>query len=105
MSSLIYMSDFRSSFHDRRLARGMTQEEAAKSARLSRKTVSDFENGNSSISVANLSRLLGVVGLELAVREARRRPTLDELVERNRSAEPAQAVARRARARRKLVKG
>ena len=95
------MNDLRKAFHERRLARSMTQEEAAKSARLTRKTVSDFENGKGSISMANLSRLLGAVGLELAVREASRRPTLDELAERYPSDEPPEAPPRRARARRK----
>jgi len=95
------MNDLRRAFHERRLARRMTQEEAAKSARLARKTVSDFENGRGSISMANLSRLLGAVGLELTVREARRRPTLDELAARHRSGESPEAAPRPARARRK----
>jgi transcriptional regulator with XRE-family HTH domain len=60
----------------------MTQETAAHAARLTRKTVSDFENGRSSISAANLSRLLMAVGLELVAREASRRPILDELAQR-----------------------
>jgi transcriptional regulator with XRE-family HTH domain len=65
-----------------RLERGITQEAVAHAARLTRKTVSDFENGNISISAANLSRLLAAVGLELAVRELSRRPNLDELAQR-----------------------
>jgi hypothetical protein len=44
--------------------------------------VSDFVNAKGSISAANLSRLLAAVGLELAAREASRRPTLDELAQR-----------------------
>jgi len=93
------MKSLRDAFRERRLARGMTQEEAAKSALLTRKTVSDFENAKSSISAANLSRLLGAVGLELTVREARRRPTLEELTERYRSDEAVEPPPRRARRR------
>ena len=76
------MKSLRDAFHGRRLERGITQEAAARSARLTRKTVSDFENGKGSISAANLSRLLMAVGLELVAREASRRPILDELAQR-----------------------
>jgi transcriptional regulator with XRE-family HTH domain len=69
-------------FRARRLALRLTQQDAAARALLTRKTVSDFENGRSSISLANLRRLLAAVGLELSVREAARRPTLDELAGR-----------------------
>lgn len=77
-----YMKSIRDTFRERRLAKGMTQEAAASAAGLTRKTVSDFENAKSSISVANAARLLAAVGLELTVREAGRRPTLDELADR-----------------------
>jgi transcriptional regulator with XRE-family HTH domain len=76
------MKSLRDTFRERRLERGITQEAAARAARLTRKTVSDFENGKTSISVANLSRLLAVVGLQLVARDASPRPTLDELPER-----------------------
>lgn len=94
------MKFLRDAFHARRLARGMTQEEAARAALVTRKTVSDFENGKGSISAANLSRLLTAVGLELAVREASRRPTLDELAARYTGEEPPE-IPRRRRARRR----
>jgi transcriptional regulator with XRE-family HTH domain len=84
-------------FRDRRLALGLTQEEAAERARLTRKTVSDFENARGSISLANLSRLLAAVGLELATREASRRPTLDELPARYAGADEARPARTRAR--------
>ena len=100
MSSMGYMKSLRDAFHARRLARGMTQEQAAHAARLTRKTVSDFENGKGSISAANLSGLLAAVGLELVVREASRRPTLDELAARYTGEEPAGNAPRR-RARRR----
>jgi transcriptional regulator with XRE-family HTH domain len=76
------MKLLRDAFHARRLERGITQEAAAHAARLTRKTVSDFENGKGSISAANLLRLLAAVGLELVAREASRRPLLDELAQR-----------------------
>ncbi len=89
------MKTLREAFRERRLQRAITQEEAARAARLTRKTVSDFENGRGSISVANLSRLFAAVGLELAVREASRRPTLDELAQRYGAEEPAEELPRR----------
>ena len=94
------MNAIRERFRARRLERGITQQAAAEAARVTRKTVSDFENGRSSISAANLSRLLAVVGLELTVREASRRPTLDELAQRYTGEErPADAPRQRARRR------
>jgi len=96
------MKAIREAFRVRRLQRGVTQEEAAMSAGITRKTVSDFENGKASISVTNLSRLLASVGLELAVREASGRPTLDELAERYTGEEAAVAPpGRRARSRKR----
>ncbi len=91
--------DIRESFRQRRLALAMTQEVAAKAALLTRKTVSDFENGRGSISLGNLSRLLAAVGLELATREASRRPTLDEFEDRYRSQESPAPAPQRARRR------
>ena len=71
-------------FRARRIRLGLTQDQAAAAAGLSRRTISDFENGGGRISLANLNRLLRVVGLELATREAIGRPTLDELSDRYR---------------------
>lgn len=93
------MKSLRDAFHARRLERGITQEGAAHAARLTRKTVSDFENGKGSISAANLSRLLAAVGLELVAREASRRPLLDELAQRYGAEEAPNGQPRR-RARR-----
>jgi transcriptional regulator with XRE-family HTH domain len=96
------MKSLRDAFRARRLERGITQDAAAHAARLARKTVSDFENGKGSISAANLSRLLAAVGLELAAREASRRPTLDELAQRYSGEEaPEGEPHRRARKRSK----
>ncbi len=93
------MKTLRDAFRERRLALGITQAAVAESARLTRKTVSDFENGKASITVANLARLLAAVGLELTAREASRRPTLDELAERYSGEEPGEPPRRRARRR------
>lgn len=95
------MTPLRDAFHARRIERGFTQEAVARAARLTRKTVSDFENGRTSMSVSNLSRLLAAVGLELVAREATRRPTLDELAQRYSGEEPAPEGAPRKRARRR----
>lgn len=69
-------------FRKRRLALALTQDTAAQRAGVTRKTVSDFENGRTSISLVNLIRLMAAVGLELTTRETSARPTLDELSER-----------------------
>lgn len=95
------MKTLRDAYHARRLERGITQEVAARAAGLTRKTVSDFENGKGSISAANLSRLLAAVGLELVAREASRRPTLDELPQRYTGEETEETTRRRARKRSK----
>jgi transcriptional regulator with XRE-family HTH domain len=94
------MKALRDAFRSRRLERGITQEAAAQAARLTRKTVSDFENGRGSISAANLSRLLTAVGLELVAREASRRPLLDELAQRYGDDETSEGEPRQ-RARKK----
>ena len=69
-------------FRARRIALGLTQEQAAEAAGLGRGTLIAFERGEGGISLANLRRLMAAVGLELATREATRRPTFDELAER-----------------------
>jgi transcriptional regulator with XRE-family HTH domain len=89
------MKPIRDAFHERRLARGMSQEAAARAAGLTRKTVSDFENAKSSLSLVNVARLLAAVGLELTVREAGRRPNLDELADRYSVDEDPTAARRR----------
>ena len=86
-------------FRDRRISLGLTQEQAATAAGLSRRTLSDFENGGGKISLANLNRLLRATGLELATREASGRPTLDELADRYRG-EEVPIARRRARHKR-----
>jgi transcriptional regulator with XRE-family HTH domain len=92
------MDSIASTFRNRRLALGITQEQAAKAAALARRTLIAFESGEGRISLANLRRLMAVVGLELSTREATRRPTLDELSSAYTGDDPAPS---RKRARRK----
>jgi len=81
------MGEIERTFRQRRVILGMTQDHAAAAAGVSRKTLSDFENGRHKISLANLNRLMRAIGLELATREASGRPTLDELAKRYRGDE------------------
>lgn len=83
-------------FRNRRLALALTQDAAAQRARVTRKTVSDFENGRTSISLVNLVRLMAAVGLELTTRETSARPTLDELAERYSGSEEEPGPRKRA---------
>jgi transcriptional regulator with XRE-family HTH domain len=93
------MSGIPAAFRERRIALGLTQARVAELARISRKTVSDFERDVGAITIDNLSRLLLAVGLELSTREASSRPVFDEL----KSLYPDEAdeppPARRARAK------
>jgi len=99
-------------FRKRRIALGLSQAETAAAAQLSVRALAYFETGRAGISLANLRRLLGVVGLDVCAREASPRPTLDELPGRydeedmpqvrkrvTRKSRPAQKVRRRVHAR------
>ena len=92
------MTSIAEALRQRRVAKGLTQDQAASAAGVSRRTLSDFEAGGDRISLANLNRLLRALGLELAAREASGRPTLDELSDRYRGEEDTKT---RQRARRK----
>jgi transcriptional regulator with XRE-family HTH domain len=81
------MVEIARTYRQRRIAHGLTQDQAAAAAGVTRRTLSDFEAGGHRISVGNLNRLLGAVGLELSIREAAPRPTLDELTDRYRGDE------------------
>jgi len=61
----------------RRLARGLTQAQLAGLARLSRAVVIRAEQGDPTIAIGNIARLLGATGAELHV-DALRLPTLEE---------------------------
>lgn len=90
------MNDLPTTFRTRRLALALTQDTVAKRAHVTRKTVSDFENGRTSMSLVNLIRLMAVVGLELTTRETSARPTLDELGERYSGSEEQTGPRKRA---------
>jgi transcriptional regulator with XRE-family HTH domain len=73
------MDGIADTFRTRRIAHGLSQAQAAEAAGLSLRTLRSFESGGLGISLGNLRRLLAIVGLDLATREAAARPTLDEL--------------------------
>jgi|JFJP01.1.fsa_nt_gi transcriptional regulator with XRE-family HTH domain len=63
-----------------RKARGILQADLCRQLRLSRVTLSAFENSRSlSMSLATLQRILNLLDLELDLKERRALPTLDEL--------------------------
>ena len=70
------------SISDARREQGLRQVDLATRAGLSRATIDALENGRAAdIGVSGLSRILGVLGLELSIRPAtNKRPTLDELM-------------------------
>ena len=83
MTIFMLMSEvIRKQFSDRRLQLGLTQAELAARAATSRKTVSDFELGRAGLQLATLNRLLAALGLELALRDASAKPTLENLQQR-----------------------
>lgn len=63
---------------DRRLARGMTQAQLAMRARLSRSVVIRAEQGDPTIAIGNIAKLLGATGAQLQA-ETTRLPTLEEV--------------------------
>ena len=88
-------------YRNRRITLGLTQDQAARIAGLSRRTLVDFETGGERISMGNLKRLLSAVGLDIATREFASRPTLDELSERYDGSEST-AIRKRARPKRRM---
>jgi transcriptional regulator with XRE-family HTH domain len=62
----------------RRLA-GLTQAELAERARVSRRTIIDFESGKSDLGIRRLMRILFALNLSLSVGPASERPTESEL--------------------------
>jgi transcriptional regulator with XRE-family HTH domain len=60
---------------------GLRQIDLADASALSRATIDALENGRAGdIGVSKLNRILAVLGLELAIRPATNRPTLDDLL-------------------------
>lgn len=70
----------------RRKVLKLNQTELSRRAGVSRATVDALENGRTGeLGYTKLTKLLGVLGLELKLQMARsQRPTLDELLEENR---------------------
>ena len=70
-----------------RSSAGLRQTDLAAKAGLSRATIDALENGRASdIGVSKLSRVLAILGLELAIRPATsERPTLDDLMKEDTS--------------------
>lgn len=65
----------------RRAERKLTQAALAQRAKVGRSTLDALENGRlGELGLHKIGRILAVLGLELAVVETRRRPTLEELV-------------------------
>jgi transcriptional regulator with XRE-family HTH domain len=62
----------------RRRARGWTQAELARRARLSRALVVRAERGDPTIAIGSVAKLFGATGAELRA-ETRRLPTLEEV--------------------------
>lgn len=71
----------------RRKTLKLTQAELSERAGLSRATLDALENGRSGeVGFSKVTRLLNVLGLELAVQAPRsQRPTLDELMQEDRN--------------------
>lgn len=65
---------------NRRLARGLTPAQLAAQARLSRSVVIRAEQGDPTIAIGNVSKLLAVTGADLQVAPTRL-PTLEEVSE------------------------
>ncbi len=64
-----------------RKERQLRQTDLAAAAGLSRATIDALENGRATdIGVSKLTRILAILGLELTIRPAGHRPTLDELL-------------------------
>jgi transcriptional regulator with XRE-family HTH domain len=72
---------------ERRKDLKLTQAELAKKGGISRATLDALENGRAGeLGFSKVTRLLAALGLELTVQPASsRRPTLDELLEEDRS--------------------
>jgi transcriptional regulator with XRE-family HTH domain len=71
----------------KRRALDLSQGELARRARISRSTLDALENGRSGeLGFSKVARLLSILGLELKLQKATsERPTLDDLIEENRS--------------------
>ena len=85
MKCIMNVQQIGAALRDARKARGRSQQELAKTLRMSRATISAIENGTvSEIGVRKLMALCAALGLSISVSVAEKRPTLFELREENR---------------------
>lgn len=78
MGNSHYLQKLGEAIRSARQRRGLTQQQAAEQAGVTRLTVIRIEDGRDSVSVRNHDRLCAALGLELSV-SPRTRPTLEEL--------------------------
>jgi HTH-type transcriptional regulator / antitoxin HipB len=78
MENSVYLRRLGSSFRELRKNRGLTQDEVAKLAGISRRRVIEIEAGKDSASISNHARLAAALGAEVTV-TPRSRPTLEEM--------------------------
>jgi HTH-type transcriptional regulator / antitoxin HipB len=84
MKTLVDLGD---EFRALRKAAGLTQEEVAARLHMKQEALSRFERGRGSdFSAAKLLRLAQALGQELQFVQARKRPTLDDVLEERRQA-------------------
>ena len=78
MDQSFHLQKLGQTFKAMRTNRGLTQEEVARSAGVTRLKVIAMEAGRSSVSMESYARLASALGAELTL-SPRTRPTLDEL--------------------------
>lgn len=66
---------------ERRKELGLTQAQLAELAQISRRTIIEFESGNTSISLRRLTRILNALDMTLNLKPGGSRPTESELRE------------------------
>jgi transcriptional regulator with XRE-family HTH domain len=71
-----------------RKAHGFTQRDLARLSEVSRATLDALENERAGeLGYSKIAKILAVLGLELRIHAANRRPTLEDLIEENRNAQ------------------
>lgn len=78
MENSIYLRRLGTAFRALRKNRGLTQEDLAKLAGISRRRVIEIEAGKDSASISNHAQLAAALGSELTV-VPKSRPTLEEM--------------------------
>ena len=87
------LADLGSEIAITRRSRCLTQRELARLSGISRATLDALENGRTGeLGYSKIAKILAVLGLELRIHAANRRPTLEDLIEENLN---AQGVDRR----------